>query len=167
MEATAQPTAASPKLKNGRGAASNDPWRLGRQTPRAIARRRRDLMQAFISALGGPEVVSPMVLLQIKKGAELLALAESVRAGLFNCPTRDVTGLVRLEGEARRTLAALGLRAEPPPPPPRGLERARQRWAQQETTKTTKAAKADRRETKPHAKRRERPPGRDQTQESD
>jgi hypothetical protein len=165
MEATAQPAAVSPKLKHGRGAASNNPWRLGRQTPRAIARRRRDLIQAFVTALGGPEAVGEMVVLQVKKAAELLALAEAVRAGLFGNPTRDVTPLIRLEGEARRTLRALGIKTEPDKLPP-GLERARQRMDAQARSENTKAAKAVRRE-KPPQQRRVRPPDDDEAQETD
>jgi hypothetical protein len=107
----------SPKLKHGRGAASNDPGRLGRLTPRAQARRRHDLIRTFLAALGGADAVSPVAMMQVKKAAELLALAEALRASMIGDPTRDVTGLVRLEGEARRTLRSLGIKTDTPPPP--------------------------------------------------
>jgi hypothetical protein len=141
MEAIAQPVAVSSKLKHGRGAASNDPGRLGRLTPRAQARRRRDLIRTFLAALGGADSASPVAMLQIKKAAELLSLAEAVRAGLIGNPTRDVTGLVRLEGEARRTLRLLGIKTEPAAKSSGGLTIARARWEEQRAQEQAKKAR--------------------------
>jgi hypothetical protein len=115
MEATAQvPVGLPKKWRNGRAAATNNPRALTGLTRQAQARRRHDLIRTFLAALGGKDAVSPVAMLQVKKAAELLSLAESVRSSLIGDPTRDVTGLVRLEGEARRTLHALGIRTEPP-----------------------------------------------------
>ena len=77
----------------------------------------------------------------------------------------DMNSLVRLEGHASRAVRELGLKIEKPLP---GLQRARARWdAQaQPSENNSKAAKAVRRERKPHAKR-ERPPGHDKTQTDD
>ena len=100
------------------------------------------VFMAFVAACGGREAVSDVGLMQIKKAAELLALAEMVRAKMLGDPGRDVTGLVRLEGEARRTLAALGIKADVPKTPP-ALRRARQRWDYTSTGgKSDEAAKA-------------------------
>jgi hypothetical protein len=117
-------------------------------------RRRRDLVETFMAALGGPSVVNELTQVTVRKAAELVVLAEATRAGMLNGVVTDITALIRIEGEARKIEAASG--------PPRGLERARARWAQQESQESNKAAKAARR-GKQSAKR-ERPPDDDQTQ---
>ena len=117
------------------------------------------MVEAFTAELGGESALSPVVLMHVRRAAELLTMAEMARAAMLNGQPTDMLALVRLEGAASRAVRGLGLRTEPARPP-RGLERARQRWAQQETTKT-KAAKAVRREKPPQ---RERPPGHDPTQ---
>ena len=162
MEAIDPSSAVSPKWRNGRAASTNNPEALSRVSHQAQTRRRHDLIRVFVDALGGRDAVSDVALMQVKKAAELLALAEMVRAKMLGDPGRDVTGLVRLEGEARRTLAALGIKADVPKTPPALQERRRARWDAQAQSENNKVAKR-RRETKPHAKR-ERPPGHDETQ---
>jgi hypothetical protein len=169
MEATDPSSAVSLlKWRNGRAASTNNPEALSRVSHQAQTRRRHDLIRVFVDALGGRDAVSDVALMQVKKAAELLALAEMVRAKMLGDPGRDVTGLVRLEGEARRTLAALGIKSDVPKVPLALQQRRRARWdAQaQPSENNSKAAKAVRRETKPHAKR-ERPPGHDKTQTDD
>jgi hypothetical protein len=142
MEATAQVPAGLPKKwRNGRAAATNNPRALTGLTPQAQARRRHDLIRTFLSALGGKDAVGEMAMLQVKKAAELLSLAESVRASLIGNPSRDVTGLVRLEGEARRTLRSLGIRAEGASKPSGGLTIARRRWEEQRAQEQAKKAR--------------------------
>ena len=145
----------------GRAHVTNDPGFLPKQTPGlfAQARRRRDLVEAFTAALGGEDALSAVAAMYVRRAAELLTMAEMARAAMLNGQPTDMLALVRLEGAASRAVRGLGLRTEPARPP-RGLERARQRWAQQETTKT-KAAKAVHREKPPQ---RERPRGHDPTQ---
>jgi hypothetical protein len=133
---TAPVSAVTPgsKRRNGRSRSTNNPAYLPRQALRPFqsARRQRDLVEAFMSALGGS--VSELVAVQIRKAAELLTMAEGIRAGaLGGAPqsSGDLTALIRIEGEARRTLRSLGIKTEPPPARARGLERARERWAQQ------------------------------------
>ena len=126
-------------------------YALSRVSHQAQTRRRHDLIRVFVAACGGREAVSDVGLMQIKKAAELLALAEMVRAKMLGDPGRDVTGLVRLEGEARRTLAALGIKADVPKTPP-ALRRARQRWDLQ-----AQGAKATRRQ-KPSVRREQATP---------
>ena len=129
-------------------------------------RRRRDLVETFMAALGGPSVVNELTQVTVRKAAELVVLAEATRAGMLNGGVTDIVGLIRIEGEARRACRALGLKIEAASGPPRGLLRARARWAQQENKQeSNKAAKAARR-GKQSAKR-ERPPGHDPTQETD
>jgi hypothetical protein len=150
------------KWRNGRAASTNNPEALSRVSHQAQARRRHDLIRVFVNALGGRDAVSDVALMQVKKAAELLALAEMVRAKMLGDPGRDVTGLVRLEGEARRTLAALGIKSDVPKVSLALQQRRRARWDAQAQSENNKVAKR-RRETKPHAKR-ERPPGHDETQ---
>ena len=113
-----------------------------------------------MAALGGPSVVNELTQVTVRKAAELVVLAEATRAGMLNGVVTDITALIRIEGEARRACRALKIEAASGPP--RGLERARARWAQQESQESNKAAKAARR-GKQSAKR-ERPPDDDQTQ---
>jgi hypothetical protein len=138
------------KWRNGRAASTNNPEALSRVSHQAQTRRRHDLIRVFVDALGGRDAVSDVALMQVKKAAELLALAEMVRAKMLGDPGRDVTGLVRLEGEARRTLAALGIKSDVPKVPLALQQHRRARWdaqAQQESNKAAKAAR--RRERKP------------------
>jgi hypothetical protein len=131
---TAQVTvSARSKRRNGRSRSTNNPAYLPRQAlrPFQAARRQRDLVEAFMSALGGS--VSELVAVQIRKAAELLTMAEGIRAGALGGTPQssgDLTALIRIEGEARRTLRSLGIKTEPPPARARGLELARQRWAE-------------------------------------
>jgi hypothetical protein len=133
------------KRRNGRSRSTNDPGFLPRKplSPFQSARRQRDLVEAFMGALGGS--VSELVAVQIRKAAELLTMAEGIRAGaLGGAPqsSGDLTALIRIEGEARRTLRSLGIKTEPPPPKSRGLELARLRWAEDEAKKAEKAKTA-------------------------
>jgi hypothetical protein len=132
------------KWRNGRAASTNNPEALSRVSHQAQTRRRHDLIRVFVNALGGRDAVSDVALMQVKKAAELLALAEMVRAKMLGDPGRDVTGLVRLEGEARRTLAALGIKADVPKAPLALQHRRRARWGAQ-ASQENKAAKAARR----------------------
>ena len=162
MEAIDPTPADAVKWRNGRAASTNNPETLARVSHQAQTRRRHDLIRVFVAACGGREAVSDVGLMQIKKAAELLALAEMVRAKMLGDPGRDVTGLVRLEGEARRTLAALGIKADVPKTPPALQERRRARWGAQ-ASQENKTAKAVRRERKPPTpSKSERPPDDDE-----
>jgi cobalamin-dependent methionine synthase I len=124
-------------------------------------RRRRDLVGAFMAALGGPSAVNELHAgYLVRKAAELVVLAEATRAGMLNGVVTDITALIRIEREARSACRALGLKTEPDKPAP-GLERARQRMNAQARSENTKAAKADRREKPPQ---RVRPPDDDEAQ---
>jgi hypothetical protein len=48
--------------------------------------------------------------------------------------------LIRIEGEARRTLRSLGIKVEPAAKPSGGLTIARQRWAEEAARKAREAA---------------------------
>jgi hypothetical protein len=121
-----------------RSRTTNDPRHLQKQpNVRAQDRRRRDLIEAFVRALG-PEAVSDLTLVQVRKAAELVALAEAARAAALVGGLQDVVGLIRIENAAARAVRLLGLKVEAPPARARGLELARQRWAE-EAEKAEKA----------------------------
>jgi hypothetical protein len=123
-----------------RSRASNDPKYIPKQPNlRAQDRRRRDLITAFLTALG-PEAVNDLTQVMVRRAAELTVAAEVVRAGMLTGNLQsDITGLIKLENAARRAVLALGLRIEPPPAKARGLTLARARWAEAETKKAEKA----------------------------
>jgi hypothetical protein len=110
---------------------TNDPRFLPKQplTPRALDRRRKDLVSSFLAALG-PDAVNGLTAVMVRKAAELTVAAEMARANMLNGVPTDMLALVRLEGVAARALRLLGLKVEQPPARARGLELARQRWAE-------------------------------------
>ena len=138
---TAAATAAEPphnKRRLGRSRSTNNPSFLPRKplSPFQAARRQRDLVEAFVNALGGS--VTELVAVQIRKCAELLTMAEGIRAGALGGTPQtsgDLMALIRIEGEARRCLKTLGIKVEPAPKPSGGLTIARQRWAEEAARK--------------------------------
>jgi hypothetical protein len=127
-----------------RSAASNDPKYIPKKpNPRAQDRRRRDLVEAFVIALGGEQVCSDLTLVAVRRAAELQAMCEMARANMLNGQPVDMLALVRLEGVAARAIRQLGIKIEPPPAKARGngIELARQRWAE-EAEKAKKATEA-------------------------
>ena len=126
------------KRRHGRSRSTNNVGFVLRKplTPFQAARRQRDLVEAFVNALGGS--VTELVAVQIRKCAELLTLAEGIRAGALGGTPQtsgDLMALIRIEGEARRCLKTLGIKIEPPPARARGLEIARLRWAEEAARK--------------------------------
>ena len=134
---TAAATAAYPphnERRSGRSRSTNNPSFLPRKplSPFQSARRQRDLVGAFVNALGGS--VTELVAVQIRKCAELLTMAEGIRAGALGGTPQtsgDLMALIRIEGEARRCLKTLGIKVEPAPKPSRALTIARARWQEQ------------------------------------
>ena len=125
-----------------RSRSTNDPNYLPKQSnPRAQDRRRRDLITAFVNALGGPEAVGDLAMLQVRRCAELQAMCEMARAGMLNGVPTDMLALVRLEGIAARSLRLLGIKVEPPPRPSPGLAIAQARWAEQEAREEARKAR--------------------------
>jgi hypothetical protein len=87
------------------------------------------LVSSFLAALG-PDAANGLTAVMVRKAAELTVMAEATRAAMLAGTPTDMLGLVRLEGTAARAIKALGLRIESPPARARGLELARQRWAE-------------------------------------
>lgn len=78
-----------------------------------IGRRRRQLIETFTAALGGAGVVSEGQAIDIRKAAELTALAEQARARAMREGTggaAQLSAMVRLESTAARAVKALGIK---------------------------------------------------------
>jgi hypothetical protein len=85
--------------------------------PRAQDRRRRDLVGIFLQSLSGPSgssVVSELTLVAVRKAADLTVAAEMARARILagDNNAADLDCLVKLEGEARRAVRALGFKTD-------------------------------------------------------
>jgi hypothetical protein len=121
---------------------TNDLRHLQKQpNPRAQDRRRRDLITAFLTALG-PEAVNDLTQVMVRRAAELTVACEVVRAGMLAGNLQsDITGLIKLENAARRAVLALGIKVEKPRGGDGGLTIARARWEEQRE-KAKKAGEA-------------------------
>lgn len=135
---TARATTARPSTSN-RAKISNDPRYLAGHSGRTPSgRRRRDLVSFFIAALGGPDRVTPVQLMDIRRAAELTALAEETR-GRALCEgtgSVDLAALVRLEGAACRAVRALGVKSDAGAPKPPSIEE----WMAARTARLGEAA---------------------------
>jgi hypothetical protein len=90
--------------------------------------------------------VTELVAVQIRKCAELLTMAEGIRAGALGGTPQtsgDLMALIRIEGEARRCLKTLGIKVEPAPKPSGGLTIARARWEEQRAQEKAKKASTE------------------------
>jgi len=72
-------------------------------------RRIGDFAESFAAALGGWAVLTDMQAANVRKAAELSALAEQSRAEALRNGCDDPVGLARLDGVASRAVRALGL----------------------------------------------------------
>lgn len=78
-----------------------------------VGRRRRELIDIYTAALGGPAALTDGQQIDIRKAAELTALAEQARAAAMQkgfADTGALSAMVRLESEARRAVKALGIK---------------------------------------------------------
>lgn len=81
-----------------------------------IGRRRRELIDTYSAALGGAGVLSDGQQIDIRKAAELTALAEQARAKAMRDGTgdaSDLSAMIRLESTAARAVRALNIKAKP------------------------------------------------------
>jgi hypothetical protein len=79
--------------------------------PPGIARRRRDLVEAYVQALGGPARVTPVQRVEIERAASLVLLAADMRDRALRGEAVAITDLTRLEGTADRAIRRLNLPA--------------------------------------------------------
>jgi hypothetical protein len=79
-----------------------------------VGRRRRELIDVYTAALGGPAGLSEGQLIDIRRAAELVALAEAARAKAMREGTGDaseLSAMVRLESTAARAVRLLNIAA--------------------------------------------------------
>jgi hypothetical protein len=94
--------------RNVRSRATNNPRRLAGVDGRSVdGRRRRDLIEAFVAALGGWGQVDDMQLGDVRRAAELYAIAEEARSAALKGRVVDLAALVRIEGAADRAVRRL------------------------------------------------------------
>jgi len=102
-------TMTGPRPANNRAKLTNKPQRMSINGRTAIGRRVRDLCEGFVAQLGGWSALSDTMIANVRKAAELSALAEQTRAAALRDGNVDALGLVRLEGAATRAVRALSL----------------------------------------------------------
>src|SRR5580704_11205301 len=93
-----------------RARASNKPSAPTVDGRSQIGRRVRDLAEDFASQLGGWRALSDTMAANVRKAAELTALAEQTRAEALRNGNVDPLALVRLEGAADRAVRRLGIK---------------------------------------------------------
>jgi hypothetical protein len=74
--------------------------------------RRQQFVEGCITALGGPNRVTALQMVEIERAASLTLLAQDVRAKALRGETIDIGDMVRLEGALSRVLRSLNI---PPP----------------------------------------------------
>ena len=109
----AVPRAAAPFMPRvARAARSNDPM-AGLDRKSALGRRTRDLMQSIVAARQDTVSVDDVIAMaQVRKCAELIALAEDLRDKVLKRgyhADHELSDLVKLEGAADRALRRVGL----------------------------------------------------------
>jgi hypothetical protein len=77
-------------------------------------RRRRELISIYVKALGGSAAVSDLMMVAVRRAAELTTAGECARKALLDGQA-DIALVVKLEGEARRAVRALGIKLGPKP----------------------------------------------------
>jgi hypothetical protein len=78
-----------------------------------VARRRRELIDIYIAALGGPALLSEGQRLDIRKAAELTALSEQARARAMRegiTDASELSAMIRLESTAARAVRSLNIK---------------------------------------------------------
>lgn len=79
-----------------------------------VARRRRELIYVYSAALGGPAGLSEGQLIDIRRAAELVALAEAARARAMRdglTGAAEMSAMIRLESTAARAVRVLNITA--------------------------------------------------------
>jgi hypothetical protein len=76
--------------------------------PPGINRRRRELVNSYVQALGGR--VSPVQMVEIERAASLTLLAQNMRAAALRGEAIEISDLTRLEGTLDRAIRRLGIK---------------------------------------------------------
>jgi hypothetical protein len=110
-------TATTDRPSNVRARLTNNPRKLAGVDGRTTrGRRRRDLIESYVGALGGWRAVTDAQLSDIRRAAELTAIAEQARAAALQdgAVTIDLGGLIKIEGAADRAVRRLGIKSAAP-----------------------------------------------------
>jgi hypothetical protein len=102
-QATAQ------RAANNRSRITNRPQRMAISGRSALGRRVADLAEGFASQLGGWSALSPIMAANVRKAAELTALAERLRQEALRNGNVDPAAVVKIEGASNRAVRSLGL----------------------------------------------------------
>jgi len=98
-------------VSKGASRITNRPTKLAGIDNRSTdGRRRRDLIRCYVSALGGPDKISPATMNDVTRAADLVALAEKKRAEGLRGVDIDLSDLIRLEGAADRAVRRLAIK---------------------------------------------------------
>jgi hypothetical protein len=101
--------AIAPRPLNVRARSTNRPQKMVIDGRTELGRRVRDLAEGFARRLGGWAALSDTLAANVRRAAELSALAEQMRAEALRNGNLDPLGMVRLEGAARRAVRELQL----------------------------------------------------------
>jgi hypothetical protein len=103
--------------RHGRARVTNRPSKFDGRSE--LGRRVRDLANGFAEQLGGWPALSDTLAANVRKAAELTALAEKARADALRDgnATPTILLMVRLEGAANRAVRALQLERRRPSEP--------------------------------------------------
>jgi hypothetical protein len=100
---------AGPRPLSCRSRLSNKPHKMAIDGRSQLGRRLHDLAASFAVQLGGWSALSDTMAANVRKAAELSALAEQSRTEALRNGNIDPLALVRLEGAANRAVRALNL----------------------------------------------------------
>jgi hypothetical protein len=95
--------------KNARSKTTNKPRRFPVSGRTAFNRRIQDIADQYVLALGGWQALSDLMAANVRRAAELVALAEKKRAIALRDGDVGLLRLVRLEGAASRAVRPLQL----------------------------------------------------------
>ena len=103
--------AAAERPRTIRSRSTNDPRFVhGTDGRSVLMRRRRDLFAIYLSALGGEDAVTPATMLDVRRAADAISLAEEYRARALRGEAVVLDDLVRLENAASRSVKLLGIK---------------------------------------------------------
>jgi hypothetical protein len=74
-------------------------------------RHRQQMIADFVAALGGPNRVTALQMVEIERAASLTLLAQDMRAKALRGEAIDIGDMIRLEGAVSRVIRSLNLPA--------------------------------------------------------
>lgn len=112
---SARVATAKPSTTNRAKSTNNPQYVAGADNRSPWSRRRRDLVDGFVAALGGIEKLTEVQVTAVRRAAELTVIVEMTRARILSegPGVVDLGSLVRLETAAGRAVRALALQKGP------------------------------------------------------